>query len=161
MAQKYDAATDRMVLMEDEPLNLRRFELILIDTTLLAAKRVDFDRTQTTISEILGGDDYVENAERVALRTQLIPKPLDPASMTSTAPKLLQFFAVDPNQGGLVERRKSGLIVERGIDDGEDTPLFLLNSDEVWGIAHGDGFTTEIAVDEPVAATGAARKSSR
>lgn len=153
MAQKYDAARDRMVLLEEEPLNLRRFELVLIDTALLAKKRVDFDRTQTNISDILGGDDYVENAERVALRTQLIPKPLDPASATSTAPKLLQFFAVDANNTSLVERRMSGLIVERNVDTGDDTPLFLLNVDEVWGIAHGDGFTTEISVDQPVAAT--------
>jgi hypothetical protein len=162
MAQKYDTAIDRMVLFDEEPLNLRRFELLLIDTNLLATKRVDFDREQDSVSEILGGDDFLNNVTRVALRTQLIPKPLDPASATSTAPKLLQFFAVDANNNTLTERRMAGLIVERDIDTGDDTPLFLLNSDEVWGIAHGDGFATEIAVDQPVAAGAArSRKSSK
>lgn len=153
MAQKFDAAVERMVLLEEEPLNLRTFELILIDLGTRATKRIDFDRTQTSVSEILGGDDFVENAERIALRTQLIPKPLDPASMTSTAPKLLQFFAVDPNQNALVERRNAALIVERADEGDEDgTPLFLLNSDEVWELAHGGGFTCEIAVDAPASA---------
>lgn len=153
MAQKYEAATERMVLLDEEPLNLRTFELILVDTGTRATKRLDFDRAHTSISDILGGDDFAENSERVALRTQLIPKPLDPASATSTAPKLLQFFATDPNQNSLVERGNVGLIVER-TDDGDEagTPLFLLNSDEVWELAHGGGFPCEIAVDAPSAA---------
>lgn len=153
MAQKYDAAVDRMVLLEEEPMNLRKFELVLIDTGLLAAKRVDFDRVDTDIAEILGGQDFVDNATRVALRTQVIAKPLDPASATGTAPKLLQFFAVDANNNSLTERRMSGLIVER-LDEGsaDNVPLFLLNSDEVWEIAHGGGFTTEVQVDQPATA---------
>lgn len=157
MAQKYASANDRMVLLENEPLNLRLFTLILIDTNLLATKRVNFDQEQTAISEILGGDDFSENAERVAMRTQLIKRPMDPVA--SSMPKILQFFAQDPNRNSLVERRMSGLLVENvGEEDAvEEVPLFLLNSDEVWNIAHGDGFATEVLEEAAVAATSRSR----
>lgn len=162
MAQTYDSAVDRKVLLEDEPLNLRVFALILIDTALLASKRVDFDRSKDAVDDILG-EEFALAAERVALRTQLIPKPLDPASSTSTAPKLVQFFAVDPNRNALVERRMSGLIVENvgEAESTEETPLFLLNADEVWGIAHGDGFATEFKIEEEPAAAAGGRKSKK
>ena len=160
MARTFNSATERKVLFEDEPLNLRVFFLILIDTALLASKRINFDREMANVADIVGGEDFAANAERVALRTQLIPKPLDPASSTSTAPKLLQFFAIDPNRNALVERRMSGLIVE--VVDEEEVPLFLLDSDEVWNIAHGDGFPTEVvsedALTEPVARKRTAKK---
>lgn len=156
MAQKYKSADDRMVLLENEPLNLRLFTLILIDTTLLATKRVTFDYEQNSVSDIVGGDDFSENAERVAMRTQLIKRPMDPVA--SSMPKILQFFAKDPNRNSLVERRMSALLVENvGEEDAvEEVPLFLLNSDEVWNIAHGDGFATEV-VEEAVAAATAKR----
>lgn len=163
MAQVYDSATDRMVLLENEPLNLRTFELVLIDANQLATKRVTFDGTHTALSDVVGGEDFAENATRVALRTQLIPKPLDPTSSTSTAPKILQFFAQDPNNNTLVERRNSGLILERvGEGDAlEDTLLYLLNPDEVNNLAHGDGFAAEVQVSESLVSAGAARKRSK
>jgi hypothetical protein len=161
MAQTYDSAADRKVLLDAEPLHLRTFVLILIDANLLATKRLDFDRAHDNVSDIVGGDDFAENAERVALRTQLIKRPMDPVA--SSMPKILQFFAQDPNRNSLVERRLMGLIVENvGEGDSVDeVPLFLLNQDEVWSIAHGDGFATEVTDEDALVGAATARKRTK
>jgi hypothetical protein len=150
MAQTYDTAADRRVLLDNEPLNLRTFELVLVDANMLATKRVDFDRTHETVADVIGGDDFALNAVRIALRTQLIRRPLDPADM---APKILQFFAVDPNNNALVDRRNHGILIEK-VGQGEDIEewlLVLLNPDEVWNIAHGDGFSMEVQTEDQAA----------
>lgn len=160
MAQTFDSAADRKVLFDNEPLALRTFNLVLFDPNVQKSRRVDFDRAQDNLEDILGAD-FAESAERVALRTQLIRRPLDP--VVGTGPKILQFFAVNPNIAALVERRMCGVLTENTGEEGEslEVPLFFLNVDEVWNLAHGDGFATEVVEEDAYAGASKARKRTK
>lgn len=133
MATAYKPARERIVLFEETPITDRIFELVLID-----ANRTKFNINHTTLEDALDGED-VDKAERVALRTQVIDNPLTPVQIGT---KILQFFAVNPNQDVLVTQRPSAILIEN--IDGEETPLFYLNRDEVWYLAHGEGFATAV-----------------
>lgn len=143
MARAYKSAADRIVLYDNEPLNERQFGLILLDRP----QRIDFDAEHADIASIIG-EEEVEKAERAALRTQVIDNPLQPVNIGT---KILQFFAVNPNQDVLMRDRKAAVLFENV--DGTEVPLFRLDRDEVWGLAHGEGFATTLYLEslEPVA----------
>lgn len=139
MATAYNTATDRVVLRDDEPMGDRTFKLILINPNI-----VKFDAEHTDLASVLAEDvaDAEQKAERVALRTQVIKNPNLAVNIGSM---ILQFFAVNPNQDSLVTQSRAGVLVEE--IDGAETPLFYLNKDEVWSIAHGEGFATALYLE--------------
>lgn len=137
MAQAYQNAAERIVLFENEPMNKREFRLLLLDPN-----RVQFDAEHTDLEAIFGGE--LERTERVALRTQVIDNPGQPVNIGT---KILQFFAVNPNQDSLSNpaRRNGAVLVE--VIEGEELPLYHLNPDEVWHIARGGGFNTTVYLE--------------
>lgn len=141
MAQAYKAASERVVLFDNEPINERSFELILINPL-----NVKYDAEHETVEDILDADitDAATKNERIALRTQVIDNPLQPVNIGT---KILQFFAVNPNQDSIArdERRNAAILLEKV--EGEDTPLFYINPDELWSLAHGDGFATSVLTE--------------
>lgn len=107
MARGYPALADRAVLFEDEPIGKRTFQLILIEPN-----RVKHDATHETIEDILeadGGEEEDHPRERVALRTQVINYPNQPVNLGN---KIVQLFAVNPNQDALVTRRFGAILTE-------------------------------------------------
>lgn len=140
MAQAYKNAMEHTVLLNDEPMNDRVFQLILINPNV-----VKFNAKHADVASIFEEDvkDGAQKAERVALRTQVINNPLTPVQIGT---KILQFFAVNPNQDELINGRNAAVLVE--IDEtGSEAPLFYLNRDEVWNIAHGEGFATTLFLE--------------
>lgn len=134
MGQAYKTAAGRIVLFNDLPINQRNFELVLIEP-----QRVKFDVDAADLETALDTED-VNKAERIALRTQVIPMPNQPVAVGL---KILQFFANNPNHVALQTRRDVGGILIEKVDE-TDTPLFYLNPDEVWLLGHGEGFAVAV-----------------
>jgi len=130
MAQKYDAANDRITDLDDTPFSERSFGIVLVDP-----RRVTFAKDAKDVEKVVEeAGDELTHAE---LRVQIINDPTRPISSDAM---ILQFFLVDPNTFPLEKRRFVGVLYEDV--DGTRTPLFLLNGDEVWHTAHGGGFNT-------------------
>lgn len=135
MARSYKTATKRLQEDPSKPFNRRNYQLIMVEP-----KRSRFDEDHATL-KATQEDDANPADDRVALRIQIIKDPTRPIGDS----RLLQFFVQDPNRASLIRtptNARAGIIVE--IEGSKEIPLFHLNSDEVWEMAHGNGYNAQI-----------------
>lgn len=135
MASSYKVATKRLQDDPAKPFNRRNYQLVLIEPS-----KASFNADHATL-KATQEDDANPESDRAALRIQIIRDPTRPIGNSS----LLQFFVQDPNRKSLIRtptNALAGIIVE--IDGAKEIPLFQLNSDEVWEMAHGNGYNTPI-----------------
>lgn len=135
MSRSYKAASKKLQEDPGKPFIRRQYDMILVNP-----KHSRFDEDHATL-KAAQEDDANPTDDRVALRIQIIK---DPTRAFGDA-RLLQFYAQDPNRDSLTRTQtnaRTGIIVE--VEGSKETPLVMLNSDEVWELAHGNGYNAPI-----------------
>lgn len=135
MAGVYANTEERLKDDAEDPIGKREYGLILLN-----ARDAEFDKGHGTLKNVLDVESNKE-LDRTSLRTQIIS---DPTRALSAAERVLQFFFVNPDRESLQSRTQVGIIFEQG--DSNEIPLFFLSPDEVWYMAHGEGFSSPLRI---------------